>query len=67
MLLVIAVMWCQLAFTQSRIFGKVFDGSNQDVMIGAVVSVKDSSLGTSTDFEGNYELSLENGSDVIMV
>lgn len=66
-LLVIAVMWCQLAFTQSRIFGKVFDGSNQDVMIGAIVSLKDSSMGTSTDFEGNYELSLENGSYVIMV
>ena len=43
---------------QSIIRGKIFD-KNGETLIGAAISLKeDQNIGTVTDFDGNYELSV---------
>ncbi|GAB3522406.1 TonB-dependent receptor [Emticicia fontis] len=45
-----------------NIYGKVIDKNTQEPLIGATVSVEQSTQGTTTDLEGNFRLSLPVGS-----
>ena len=45
-------------FAQRAITGQVTDVENNEPLIGASIIVEGTSIGTSTDFEGNYRLSV---------
>lgn len=54
-------------FSQSgKISGTVYDGEYNDVLPFATISVKGTNNGTTSDFEGDYSLSLEEGTYTIV-
>jgi iron complex outermembrane receptor protein len=48
----------QTAFAQIQLSGTIIDGQTKETLIGANVIVKGTDNGTSTDFNGNYILSI---------
>lgn len=48
-----------------RLSGKVTSGKNHEPLLGASVTVKDSTVGTITDYEGAYLLDVEMGKTII--
>jgi len=66
-MLLMAVMICSLSFAQStKITGKVVDETGEGV-IGASVMVKGTSVGSATDFDGNYSINVPAGKTQIEV
>jgi len=53
-------------FAQSTISGKITDANNE-ALIGASVIVRGTSIGTVTDFDGNYSLKIPEGATEIEV
>jgi TonB-dependent receptor len=47
--------------TKGKVTGKVFDKTNNEVIIGGIVMVEGTSTGVQTNFDGIYELSLAPG------
>lgn len=62
-LLFLLSLFTQIIFGQSyKISGKITDKSSGEELIGAAIFVLGTNYGTTTDFEGNYELSnIESG------
>lgn len=60
-LLVVFVSSVLTAIAGGKIKGKVSDSKNNESVIGAVVVVKGSSEGTTTDIDGNFEISVKPG------
>ena len=58
LLLGISFVLFNLAFAQSTITGKVIDANNEPLIGVNVVSASNNTVGTITDFDGNYEISL---------
>lgn len=52
-------------YGQRTIHGTVTDAATGETLIGANVIVKDTTLGTVTDFDGNYTLKVPEGYDMI--
>ncbi|MDT0558139.1 TonB-dependent receptor [Ichthyenterobacterium sp. W332] len=50
-----------LSFSQGKVAGTVIDGEFSEPMAFANILVKDTTTGTSSDFDGKYELELEEG------
>lgn len=50
-----------------NIYGKIIDKNTQEPLIGATVSVEQSTQGTTTDIEGNFRLTLSVGTYTIKV
>lgn len=46
-----------IVFAQVSVTGKVLDASNKEPIIGANIMIKGTTIGTVTDFEGNFTLS----------
>ena len=60
--LLIALVLCQLVFSQKgTITGKVFDEELNDVLPFANIAIKGTSIGTTSDFDGNYSIPLDPG------
>src|SRR5690606_28671793 len=55
------------AFSQGTITGSVVDGSMGQPLPGANVMIKGSSVGTSTDFDGNFTLNANQDSGTVTV
>jgi TonB-dependent receptor len=53
------------AVAGGKITGKVTDEKNGETIIGAVVVIKSTGQGTTTDIDGNFELSAEPGTYVL--
>lgn len=51
---------------QTRITGTVTDAENGEPLPGATIIVKGSTLGVVTDFDGNYEIEVPNGSNTLI-
>lgn len=49
------------SFAQGKITGKVIDGESNDILPFADVVVKGTTTGSTTDFDGLYEISIEPG------
>ncbi|MFR9519393.1 MAG: TonB-dependent receptor [Rikenellaceae bacterium] len=61
LLLFLCSLTLQLALAQQRVVtGRVVDSDNEP-LIGAAVVVKDTTIGTSTDLDGNYSIKLPKG------
>ncbi|NDK56040.1 TonB-dependent receptor [Pontibacter fetidus] len=52
---------------QGTVKGRVTDKATGEGVIGAVVFIKGTAKGTSTDYEGNYSLTLEPGTHTVSV
>ena len=57
-LLLAFTLLCQNTFAQTRISGTVIDGQTKETLIGANVIVKGTNIGTSTDYNGNYIITI---------
>ena len=58
----IFLFFTSFIFSQGKISGLIMDGEYDEPMAFANVIVKESSIGTTSDFDGKYELSLAPGS-----
>ena len=56
----------QIGYAQIQISGTVIDGQTKETLIGANVIVKGTNNGTSTDFNGNYILSISDPLPIIL-
>jgi iron complex outermembrane receptor protein len=61
LLVVILLTLGSFAFAQRTITGKVTDGSTGEPLIGANILVVGTTVGTSTDIDGNYSLNVPEG------
>lgn len=67
-LLALVVLMTTSAFAQSVISGTIMDGSNNEPLIGASISVKGTSIGTTSDVDGKYTLNgVPAGSETLVV
>jgi len=54
------------AFAQEReITGKITDAETGEALIGVTIQVKGTTIGTITDFNGNYSIQVTSGDDVL--
>ncbi|MEL7425286.1 MAG: TonB-dependent receptor [Bacteroidota bacterium] len=65
MLLLALVLLPGLALAQRTITGQVTDSESGETLIGANILVVGTSSGTITDYDGNFELSIPEGYDVL--
>ena len=56
-----------VAVAQTTISGQISDAGNQETLIGANVIVPGTSIGTATDFDGNFELTVPEGTTALSV
>lgn len=54
------------AFSQQKVTGKVTDGSEGGGIPQVSIQIKGTTIGTSSDFDGNYSITTKNASDVII-
>lgn len=67
LLVAIASMFIQFAFgQQGTVRGKIMDGEFNDVLPFANVSVSGTTVGTTTDFDGDYTLDLNEGTYTLL-
>ena len=66
LLLFIFLSFTMAAFAQRKVTGKIVDGSNNDALIGAIVTVKDTKRGTLTDVDGNYAIEANKGETLVI-
>ena len=56
LILIFILSLTTIAFSQTKISGKVTDASTGDPIPGASVIIENTTIGTSTDFDGNFSL-----------
>ena len=59
-LIIVFLFFCASTFGQG-IKGKVIDADIKEGIVGATVSIENSSYSTSTDLQGNYSLKIPKG------
>jgi len=62
-----AMLFALMGYSQKTIQGTVFEQGSQTPIIGANVLVKGSSTGTVTDLQGKFNLTLNQGENVIVI
>ena len=65
-LISICVIGSSMLFAQKPISGKVTNAEKNEPMEGVTVSVKHTTIGTSTGATGNYKLTIPEGADVLV-
>ncbi len=55
----VLLLTVQLAFSQTTVSGVLTDEATEETLIGANVTVKGETLGTVTDFDGNFALTVD--------
>lgn len=58
---IFAFLFAAMPVVAGRIQGRVIDGQSREPLIGAIIQIKNSSEGASTDIDGHYSLSLDEG------
>jgi len=64
--LLVGILLSMVSFSQTTVRGKVIDANTGESLIGATI-VYGKGLGTATDFDGNYSISLQSGVKSIQV
>jgi iron complex outermembrane recepter protein len=67
LLLTLLLVSATAMLAQRTITGKVTDGSNQEPLVGASVTIKGTTKGVLTDVSGSYRLDLPNDAKVLVV
>lgn len=60
----ITLLLCSFIYAQKTVTGKVVDVNNMP-LIGVNVIIKGTTTGTTTDFDGNYSLNIENNTAIL--
>lgn len=60
-------MWSLCTFAQTTITGRVMDGASNESAIGATVMVVGTTVGTVSDFDGNFTLEVPDGKFIVQV
>src|SRR6056297_3102032 len=69
-ILTIILLLTHIAFAAAQkgtLRGKIIDEETGETLIGATIRVKDKSIGTISDFDGNYSLNLAPGKHTIQI
>src|SRR5437868_5177890 len=66
-LLVFFVFTCGNIFAQYTVSGKVFDAETKEPIPFATLLLKGTTVGTSTDFDGNYTITTDKLSDSMLI
>lgn len=66
-LLGLMVMFASLTVAQTKLTGTVIDGEYNEPLLGASVFVKGTSTGSTTDFDGKFELSTSETSGQLVI
>lgn len=61
------LMWSLCTFAQTTITGRVMDGASNESAIGATVMVVGTTVGTVSDFDGNFTLEVPDGKFILQV
>ncbi len=66
--LVIALgLFSLVSFSKGVITGTIVDGETKETLIGASIMVEGTTVGTITDFDGKFKLTIEAGSNSIII
>lgn len=60
-------MWSLCTFAQTTVTGRVMDGASNESAIGATVMVVGTTVGTVSDFDGNFTLEVPDGKFILQV
>src|SRR5690606_25048955 len=65
------LLWCMVLvpfvhFAQITVQGAVVDAMNGDPLPGVSIIIKGTTLGTATDFDGNYTLQADSGAILVL-
>jgi outer membrane receptor protein involved in Fe transport len=66
-LLVGFLFWAQVIFSQGTIRGTVYDDNTNETLIGATVLIKGTTIGITTDINGNFELKVNQNPPITLV
>ena len=55
-LMTLLLLFCTLICTANTLTGVVMDGSMNEPLIGATIQLKGTSIGTVTNFDGEFEI-----------
>lgn len=61
------LMWSLCTFAQTTVTGRVMDGASNESAIGATVMVVGTTVGTVSDFDGNFTLEVPDGKFILQV
>lgn len=64
--ILILILFPILFFGQGKISGKVLDSDSKEPLVGVYVVIKASQMGTVTDLDGNFNIDLPDGSDILV-
>ncbi|WP_162627983.1 TonB-dependent receptor [Arcticibacterium luteifluviistationis] len=68
MLVLVVMFMATSVFAQSVVSGTITDGSNNEPLIGASVSVKGTAIGTTSDIDGKYSLNgIPSGNQTLVI
>lgn len=67
LLLIFSLLFCLEVYGNGKITGKVSDEKNGESIVGAVINVKGTALGTVTDVDGNFSFEVADGAYTIVV
>jgi len=62
-----SLLFASMSFAQGTVVGIVTDATYGETLIGSTILVKGSTVGTTTDINGNFSLSLDAGSHTLVV
>ncbi len=66
LLFVFVFLLSMQAFAQRQVTGTVTDASSGEALIGATIQIKGTTRGTVTDMSGNYSISVDGPTDVLI-
>lgn len=64
-MLPIAILWNVSALAQHTVTGTVYDATTNETLPGATIAVEGTDLGTTSDMDGNYEITVESGNETL--
>lgn len=67
LLLPIALLWSVAGVAQHTVTGTVYDSNTNESLPGATISVEGTNQGTTSDLDGNFEITVETGNETLAV
>src|SRR5690625_111502 len=61
------VLFCSHSYAQHIVSGTVTDGNTNEPLPGATIVIESTQEGTTTDIDGNYQISVDAGNETLVV
>jgi len=65
LLVPLALLWSVSGFAQHTITGTVYDSNTGETLPGATISVEGTDRGTTSDMDGNYQITVDSGNETL--